>query len=116
MRTTKLIKTFYYSEEYLKIYDGATNTSPVVGQYCEGKSKPQNFISSTNEILLYFKSKNNYGDRKGFQLEYKTSSEYLELFIKMVIIEKNSRKSLGSIYSNFDTTISFKKFKSFYVL
>ena len=93
MSKTKLIKTLYCSTEYLKIYNGATNTSPVVGQYCEA-SKPQNFISSTNEILLYFKSDDNWQDRKGFQLKYKTSSEYLELYIKKGIIERNCRKSL----------------------
>ena len=77
----------------MKIYDAATNTSPVVGQYCEA-SKPQNFISSTNEILLYFKSDDNGQDKKGFQLKYKTSSEYLELYIKKGIIERNCKKSL----------------------
>merc|ERR1712050_193072 len=61
----------FYGSEYLRIYDGAANTSPVVGQYCEA-SEPQNFISSTNEILLYFKSSNNWDGRKGFQLKYST--------------------------------------------
>ena len=98
-----VFKLLYYSSswgDHLKIYDGATNTSPVVGQYCEAKSKPQNFISSTNEILLYFKSSYNSYDKKGFQIEYKTSSEYFDSKTKKVITERNFGKSSTHVFSN----------------
>ena len=47
--------------------------SPVIGEFC-GRELPASFISSTNEILLVFKSYRR-SPYKGFKLEYKTSSK-----------------------------------------
>ena len=57
----------------LTIYNGPSDASPVIGEFC-GEELPAKFISQSNEILLVFKSdgSRNY---KGFQLEYKTSSK-----------------------------------------
>ena len=63
----------YCWRESLTIYNGPSDASPVIGEFC-GYDLPANFISISNEILLVFKSssKDNY---KGFKLEYKTSSK-----------------------------------------
>ena len=57
----------------LTIYNGPSDASPVIGDFC-GDDLPARFISPSNEILLVFKSdgRSNY---KGFHLEYKTSSK-----------------------------------------
>ena len=62
-----------YCNDYLTIYDGASDASAVIGEFC-GDEVPASFISSTNEILLVFKSECRR-NHKGFQLEYKTSSK-----------------------------------------
>ena len=66
-------ETDKYCWDSLKIYNGPSDASPVIGEFC-GRELPASFISPQNKILLVFKSngENNY---KGFQLEYKTSSK-----------------------------------------
>ena len=60
-------------DDSLKIYDGPSDASPVIGEFC-GVDLPASFISQSNEILLVFKS-NRRRNYKGFQMEYKTSSK-----------------------------------------
>ena len=48
--------SLYYScFDYLRIHDGPTNQSPVLGKYC-GFSLPPNLLSSTHMIFIYFHS------------------------------------------------------------
>ena len=57
----------------MKIYDGNSNTSPMLGKYC-GESIPPNHISSSNEFLIHFES-DAYGTELGFKIEYHQSSK-----------------------------------------
>ena len=63
-----------FSQDFLIIYDGGSNTSPVLGnQYC-GVSMPDSQISSSNYLFIHFHS--NYGDTgTGFKLEYNATSK-----------------------------------------
>ena len=61
--------TFLYRYDSLTIYDGASFTSPVIGKYCSS-SLPPNFNSTTNEILVHFKSDGGV-EHKGFKMNYK---------------------------------------------
>ncbi|CAH8638451.1 unnamed protein product [Heterobilharzia americana] len=51
-------------------YDGPTNTSAVLGQYC-GSHKPGPIISSQNQLLLTFNSDSSV-QRKGFRAQHTT--------------------------------------------
>ena len=64
----------------LTIYDGGSNTSPIVGDpYC-GDSLPPNQISSSNRVFIHFHS-NHFGTATGFKLEYNaTSKNHCTLF------------------------------------
>ena len=64
---------FHCRYDSLSIYEGASDASPLLGTYCDS-SVPHGFISSSNEIFLWFKTDNSDG-RKGFQLEYKSLGE-----------------------------------------
>ena len=59
---------FLFSPDSLTIYDGASSTSPMMGEYC-GNSIPPSHVSSINEVLIIFQS-NSYGTYGGFQMEY----------------------------------------------
>ena len=56
------------SYDSLILYDGDSNTAPIIGYYC-GNLIPFNEISSTNKVLIHF-----YSDEAvtypGFKLEY----------------------------------------------
>ena len=74
----------------MTIYDGDSDSSPVVGKYCANYIPPSH-ISSNNTILIHFKTDveddyyeyydNDYYDNEystlnnGFQLEYKPYSK-----------------------------------------
>ncbi|GBP07541.1 Cubilin homolog [Eumeta japonica] len=61
--------------DYLKVYDGPSETSDLVGTFC-GTRYPQNFISSSNKLYLRFKS--DYGlTYSGFRITYKTLCRYV---------------------------------------
>ena len=57
----------------LKMYNGPSDTSPVIGEFC-GDVSPPSFISDGSQILLMFQS-DRWDNYKGFKLEYKTSKE-----------------------------------------
>ena len=65
---TKLTKYVSFSEDSLTIYDGGSNTSPLLGEFC-GDDVPPAQISSGNQIYLHFET-NSWGSRHGFKLEY----------------------------------------------
>ena len=52
---------------FLKIFDGGSNGSPLVLTYC-GDPIPHALISSGNELFIHFKA-----DNSGFKLEYRST-------------------------------------------
>ena len=66
----------------LRIYDGVSSTSPMLGRYCGsfedtpygGDSLPPIQISSSNHLFIYFYS-DNHGSGTGFKLEYNATSK-----------------------------------------
>ena len=56
------------SSDSLTLYDGDSNSAPMIGEYC-GNSIPNNQISSSNSVLIHFES-DGYFTRSGFHLEY----------------------------------------------
>ena len=61
----------------IKIYDGGSMASPVIGRYC-GNPEGHYLISSTNEIIIEFWTNNFNVFRPGFKLQYKAVSKYSE--------------------------------------
>ena len=60
--------TYFFSYDYLTIYDGGSSTSPMMGKYCDN-SIPPSHVSSSNEVLIEFQS-DGYATYGGFQMEY----------------------------------------------
>ena len=52
----------------LRIYDGGSTDSPLIGKYC-GASIPPNVVSTSNEMYLVFES-DGTNSRQGFEVEY----------------------------------------------
>ena len=52
----------------MTIYDGGSSTSSMMGKYC-GDSIPPSHVSSSNEVLIQFKSDGSE-TRAGFIMEY----------------------------------------------
>ena len=50
------------------MYDGRSNLSQILGNYC-GEFIPPNHISSTNVIFIQFESDES-GTNRGFKMEY----------------------------------------------
>ena len=53
----------------MTIYDGGSSSSPMMGKYC-GNSIPPSHVSSSNEVLIQFKSDGSGFPTAGFKLEY----------------------------------------------
>ena len=69
----------FKTEEYdcLKVYNATSDASTIIEEYC-GNDSPKRLISHNHEILLVFTS--DYSDNyKGFNIEYKTSSEWFRI-------------------------------------
>ena len=65
--------SFDFRDDSLKIYDGDSNTSPMLGNpYC-GDSLPPSQTSSSNQLFLHFYSDQIYAGT-GFKLEYIATS------------------------------------------
>ena len=60
---------FFFSWDFLTIYDGGSSTSPMMGKYC-GDSIPPSHVSSSNEIMVYFRTASWFTDLNGFKMEY----------------------------------------------
>ncbi|KAG8252010.1 hypothetical protein J6590_068218 [Homalodisca vitripennis] len=56
-------------DDFLEVRDGASRTSPMVGQWC-GSNLPPDFTSSSNELTIIFHSDLIFGG-SGFTLHYK---------------------------------------------
>ena len=60
--------------DFLSIYDGDSDTSPILGNpYC-GNSLPPSQISSSNQLLFHFHS-DEWGTATGFKLAYNATSK-----------------------------------------
>ena len=63
--------------DFLIIYDGDSDTSPILGNpYC-GDFLPPSGISSSNHLFFRFRS-DFYGTATGFRLEYSATSKSKE--------------------------------------
>ena len=67
---------FNFRYDSVTIYDGDSSASPILGTYCGG-SIPADITSSTNEMLLHFKS-DDYETKQGFEIKY-TSGKHKNL-------------------------------------
>ena len=68
------MKLYIFSYDSLTIYDGGSNTSPMLGDpYC-GDSLPPGQISSSNQLFFHFHS-NYISTATGFKLEYNATSK-----------------------------------------
>ena len=63
-----------YFGDYLDIYDGSSNASPMIARYC-GDLLPPSQRSSTNEVLILLTT-DDYKTKKGFKLAYHPWSKY----------------------------------------
>ena len=73
-RTIFFRQTLNFSFDYLTLYDGDSDSAPIIGEYCVD-SIPNNQISSNNSVLINFVSNGDAtesGSRtySGFYLEY----------------------------------------------
>ena len=73
-RTISTTSNLNSSYDSLTLYDGDSNSAPMIGEYC-GNSIPNNQISSNNSVLINFVSNGDAtesGSRtySGFYLEY----------------------------------------------
>ena len=67
-RTISTTSNLNSSYDSLTLYDGDSNSAPIIGEYC-GNSIPNNQISSTNSVLILFESDGSVA-KSGFHLEY----------------------------------------------
>ena len=66
--------TIHVAGDFLSIYDGDSDTSPILGNpYC-GNSLPPSQISSSNHLFFHFRSDYSTNE-KGFKLEYNVTSK-----------------------------------------
>ena len=68
------IKNYIFSWDSLTIYDGDSNTSPMLGNPHCGDSLPTSQITSGNHLLIHFYSDES-GTSTGFKLEYNATSK-----------------------------------------
>ena len=73
-----------FSYDSLILYDGDSNSSPILGKYC-GTSIPPSHISSSNMIYIHFHSDGSIEglleyDYTGFKLEYHLSGKKYSYF------------------------------------
>ena len=61
--------TYLFSWDSLTIYDGGSSTSPMMGDHC-GDSIPPSHLSSSDEIMIHFKTDCYDYDNDGFKMEY----------------------------------------------
>ena len=76
---------YFFSLDFLKIYDGDTIHSPMVGNpYC-GDSLPPSQISSSNHLFIHFYS-GRTGTGIGFKMEYNATIQS-----KLLILKENEK-------------------------
>ena len=67
--STKINFVSYFRYDSLTIYDGGSKSSDLVGKFCGNAPPPGQILSSSNELLLHFKT-NLEGTFDGFHIEY----------------------------------------------
>lgn len=77
--------------DYVALFDGPTVRHPHLGNYC-GNKRPPNTVSTSNQLLIVFKSDFNIGGR-GFKAHYYSGKSSLILQIIYKIAEMNSKSS-----------------------
>ena len=71
---TQYCTSFDFRDDRLSIFDGDSNTSPMLGNpYC-GDSLPPSQITSSNHLLIHFYSDESVTST-GFKLEYNATSK-----------------------------------------
>ena len=74
LNSITLLHSFDFSRDSLTIFDGGSNTSPMLANpYC-GHSLPPSQISSSNHLFIHFHS-NQFVTKTGFKLEYNATSK-----------------------------------------
>ena len=72
------VNQFFFSifseEDFLRIYDGASDTSTMLGNTHCGDSLPPSQISSSNHLFIHFHSDQDITGT-GFKLEYNATSK-----------------------------------------
>ena len=73
--------------EFLKIFHGESNGSPIIGSYC-GSTLPYT-IFKKRDLFIHFRTDENSESNSGFQLEYSESSKYHSslIFLKAIKVE-----------------------------
>ncbi|NXU72577.1 CDCP2 protein, partial [Oreotrochilus melanogaster] len=66
------------SFDYVALFDGPTITAPSLGRYC-GSTRPPPTVSSTQHLLILFRSDFNIGGR-GFKAHFYSAGECQEVF------------------------------------
>ncbi|XP_026748193.2 cubilin [Galleria mellonella] len=61
--------------DYLKIYDGPSSDSRLVGKFCGNVYYPKSYISSSNSLFIIFKTDRTKSS-EGFRISYKTICQY----------------------------------------
>ena len=69
--TISITTNLNFSYDSLTLYDGDSNSAPMIGKYC-GNSIPNNQISSTNSVLIHFES-DGFVNSPGFFLQYQNA-------------------------------------------
>ena len=59
MHTTNIMFFSFLSYDWMKIYDGGTLNSPIIGGKLCGTNVPERILSSTNEVIIQFHSDDN---------------------------------------------------------
>ena len=83
--------TYFFSYDFLVMYDGGLSTSLMMGKYC-GYSIPPSHVSSSNEVLIQFQSDEGANGilYSGFKMEYNPTGKQNTLVqIKSNEVESN---------------------------
>ncbi|XP_023942426.2 cubilin-like [Bicyclus anynana] len=69
-KTFKLENSLTCKYDSVKIYDGPTSDSPLVGKFC-GTTLPKTYTSSTNKLFILFKSDHTVAS-EGFKIDFES--------------------------------------------
>ena len=69
----KTYKICFFSQDTLTIYDGGSNTSHLLGEFC-ADTVPSTQVSSGNQFYLHFET-DPFVNGHGFKLEYTAYSK-----------------------------------------
>ena len=86
---------YFFSYDWLTIYDGGSSASPMMGKYC-GALIPPSHISSSKDMMVYFVTDSYNGNENGFKMEYNPTgkqntliqNDFFKLSLKNIHIVK----------------------------